>query len=493
MKLHTVDLAIIVLYIFGITLMGAWIGAKQKDIKGYFVGDRNVHWFLVLISIVATETSAITFLSVPGRSFDLKGGNFTFLQIALGYIIGRLLISWLLLPAYFRGECFTAYEVLKQRFDVRVQRAASALFLMTRTFADGLRLFLTAMLVNAATGGDMVLTIVVLGLVTLLYTYIGGMQAVIWTDLIQFFICLGGAFAAGYYLLAAIPGGWDTFVSQGEAAGKFKMFDFDFTLRKDMTFWSALLGGAFITMASHGADQSMVQRYLCARSLKEARRSLVLSSFVVLFQFTLFLAIGVGLFAAYQTGAFAVVAPGTVDQVFGQFIVEKMPVGLVGIVVAAVLAVAMSSMSSSLNSASNAFVNDFYRPMKPNRSDAHYLKVAKLATLFWGALKIASATLAYALLDDTSIIDVALKVAGLTTGVVLGLFILGQMKKPVASGSALVGMASGFAVVLWAWGMTYFKVFTIPWPLFAPIGALSVVLLAYVADLFFDSPKQLAG
>src|SRR5262245_44098693 len=341
-QLATLDLVIVAIYIVGTTILGAWFTRRQKDTRTYFVGDRNVSWWLVLISIVATETSTLTFLSIPGKGFDPNGGNLTFLQLAFGYVIGRVLIAWLLLPQYLRGELFSAYQLLKEQFDVRVQRTASALFLVTRTVADGLRLWLTGLLLQQFTHWDIATAILVLGGVTLVYTYLGGMEAVIWTDLVQFVIYLSGALLAGWFMLRLLPNGWGDFVAVNAAAGKFRLIDLSTSPTEAQTLWAGVIGGAFVTMASHGADQNMVQRYLCARSLRAARTALVLSGVLVAVQFLLFLLIGMGLYALAQTGELALPTGTRNDAVFGVFIVNYLPTGFVGLVVAAVLASAMA-------------------------------------------------------------------------------------------------------------------------------------------------------
>src|SRR5262245_53127741 len=341
-RLAALDLAVVVLYMAGTTLLALWFVRRQRDIRTYFVGDREVAWWLVLVSIVATETSTVTFLSVPGLAYssDPDTGNFTFLQLALGYILGRVLVAWLLLPQYLRGELFSAYQLLRQRFDPSVQRTASGLFLLTRTVADGLRLFLAALFVEQFTGWNMTVSVLVIGGLTIIYTYLGGMQAVIWTDLIQFLLKILGAVVAGLLILAWLPGGTEQFVALGSTAGKFRVFDFSADPTKPYSIWAGVIGGAFFSMASHGADQIMVQRYLCSRSLGQARAALVLSGVVVLVQFTLFLLIGVGLYVLREAGVLTGTEGARNDAVFGLFIVRFLPPGLVGLVVAAVLAAA---------------------------------------------------------------------------------------------------------------------------------------------------------
>src|SRR5262245_21237157 len=220
-----IDIGIVVLYVLGTTLLGAWFARGQRDVRTYFAGDRNVSLPLILASIVATETSTVTFLSVPSVAFNADGGNLTFLQLAFGYVVGRVVIAWLLLPQYLRGELFSAYQLLRERFSPAVQRTASGIFLATRTVADGLRLFLAAMLIQRSTGWSMEASVLVLGTTTIIYTYFGGMQAVIWTDVIQFAVYISGAVLAGYAILNQLPGGWQDFWQVGEQAGKFTFID----------------------------------------------------------------------------------------------------------------------------------------------------------------------------------------------------------------------------------------------------------------------------
>jgi SSS family transporter len=500
--LSHLDLAIVAVYILAMTLFGVWFSKKQKDLRTYFVGDRNVGWFMVLVSIVATETSAVTFLSVPGTAFNPQVGNMTFLQLSFGYIIGRCLVAWLFLPLYMKGELFSAYQVLRERFGPGVQRLASALFLITRTIADGLRLFLTA-LVMQYVGWSIPEAIVATGLITIVYTYLGGMKAVLWTDLIQFAIKIAGAALAIVCVIDILPDGWTTLVNVGEAAGKFQLFDTRLDLTIDNGIWAGVIGGAVFSMASHGADQLMVQRYLCAKSLGQARLALVLSGFTILAQFTLFLLVGIGLYAAMETGVFDVTGlmiegklrPSAKDEVFGHFIVTKMQPGIVGILVAAILAAAMSTLSSSLNSSANALVTDFYKPLRPGLPEKRYVLISRILTAFWGIMQIGVALIAYESGSSRSIVVRVLSVAGMTTGLILGLFILGRFKHPVSSKAAIIGLASGFCAVLGVWlpeqlpkGIAWLPeqvptgVRILAWPWFAPVGAGTTVAVALLVN-----------
>jgi SSS family transporter len=476
-QLSAVDVIIVVAYVLATLLLGVWFTGRQRDLNTYFVGDRDVSWWLVLISIVATETSTVTFLSVPGRAFDPKGGNLMFLQLACGYVIGRVVIAWLLLPQYLGGRLVSAYQLLRQRFNPAVQRTASAIFLLTRVVADGLRLYLAALLLGRFTDWSMPASILVIGAATMLYTYLGGMQAVIWTDLIQFAIYITGALVAACFILASVDGGVSGFLAAGEAHHKFALIDATPDLTNVNSLWAGLIGGAFFTMASHGADQLMVQRYFCARTLGQARAALVSSGFVVLTQFALFLLIGVGLFVLDYQGKLDLPASTPNDAVFGHFIVHFLPTGVVGLLVAAVLAASMASLASSLNSASSAFVADFYRPLRPELSESHYLGVSRGMTLFWGVTRIAVALGAVPLMASRNVIDEVLKIAGVTTGMILGLFLLGSLRRPVGSGPALAGVVAGFATVLAVWLAT-----KVAWPWYPPVGTLVTVGVALLLD-----------
>jgi SSS family transporter len=476
--LHGIDVAIVVAYLLATTLLGVWFTRRQRDLNTYFVGERNVAWPLILVSIVATETSTVTFLSVPGLAFERNGGNLAFLQLAVGFLVGRIIIAWILLPQYLRGQLFSAYQVLRQRFNPAVQRLASGTFLVTRAVADGLRLYLAALLLQQFTGWSAAGSVLVIGGATIVYTYLGGMQAVIWTDLIQFLIYITGALIAAGCIVASVEGGWAGFWAAGSAAGKFQCLVFSTDPTRPYTFWAGLVGGAFLTMASHGADQMMVQRYLCSRSLAGARVALVGSGFVVLAQFLLFLLIGAGLFVLWQQGLLPMGADTRNDAVFGQFIVDDLPRGIVGLLVAAVLAASMGTLASSLSSGASAFVADFYRPLRPGRTEAHYLGVSRFMTSFWGLTRIAVALVGVSLLQDRSVVDAVLAVAGLTTGVILGLFLLGSLRRPVASRAALVGLAVGFTTVLAVCLLT-----RLSWPWYAPVGTLTTVGVALLVNL----------
>ena len=479
--MNPIDLGVIVIYVVGCTALGAWFGSRGQGLKGYFLGESNIPAWAVMISIVATETSTATFLSVPGVAYQ---GDFTFLQLALGYILGRIIVATVLLPSYFRGEIYTAYQVLEQRFGGATRTTASLVFLVTRTLADGLRLFLAAKFLEQITGWPIGGAILAVGLTTIVYTYLGGMKAVIWTDVIQFTIYITGALIALLILVRMLPGGMDELTSRAEAAHKFHMFNFSLSLTQPFTFWAGLLGGMVLNTATHGADQMMVQRYLSARSQAQATAALIASGFVILAQFALFLFIGVSLYVFYQdytptpSSGFSTLGP---DEVFAYFIVHYLPTGILGVVVAAIFSAAMGTLSGSLNASASTTVNDLYRPLVPNADEKHLLRLSKVLTAGWGALQMAVALGATGLQD--SVVTNALKIASFTTGLVLGLFLLGILTRRVGQAAAFVGLVSGLAAV-----STVAYAGLVAWPWYALVGSFTVFAAGNAAALFLPLP-----
>ena len=434
-KLSVPDLVILVGYLTAMVAFGVWMGRRQKTAADFMVGGRDFPWWVILFSIVATETSTVTFLSVPGVAWS---GNLAFLQLPIGYVIGRLIVVGLLLPRYFRGEMFTAYEVLHRRFGGGVKRVASLLFIVTRTLGDGLRLYLSAFVLQKVVGIDINDAVVCLGVATILYTFTGGMRAVLWTDAVQFIVYMLGAGVALWILLGEIDGGWTTVREIAEPLGKLDVFDFSFDLTTTFLFWTGLVGGAVFAVGTHGVDQMLVQRYLCARNQKEASLALGLSGPVVLLQFAFFLVIGTALYAFYwQQGdtefgrqLHAEVAAGDPitngDQVFATFIVDMLPTGVLGIVLGAVFSAAMSTLSSSLNSASTALVNDIYMPAeREDVDDAARLRAAKMFTVVFGIAQIIVGIGGQWV--DRSIVGSVLAIQSFTTGIILGVFLPGDL------------------------------------------------------------------
>src|SRR5687768_10559040 len=536
--MRPLDLVIIFGYLLGITLFGVWFSRKQKTTRDYFLGDRSVPWWAIAASIVATETSTITFISVPGVAFS-RGGNFQFLQLVMGYMLGRIVISLLFIPSYFRGELLTVYELLDRRFGGRIKMLAAALFVVMRNIADGIRLLLTAIVLaavytafqpqaNATT--VTVVSIVLLGAVMIVFTYYGGMEAVSWVEVVQLGIYLAGALAAALVLASAINGGFSGAVELGRLFDKFDVVDsglrqtayalsFPFTdaalrftlpvdLTKVYTLFAGLIGGCFLTMSTHGTDQYLVQRYLCTDRPRRAAAALLSSGAVVFAQFIGFLFIGVLLFAFYgphaspiyndfaaacaqvnpaeaagrclSDPAFARAASATFpfaggDRVFPDFITRHMPTGLSGLVVAAIFAAALSS---SLNSIAATAVNDLYKPFRPKRPDRHYLKVSHWLTLLWGLVQMCVAVVAFGY--PSSALDKALSVASLINGPVLGVFLVGTFLRRVSEPPALVGMLASLVV------MAYVRFYTpLAWTWYVLLGSGVTFFVAWLASYAF--------
>jgi solute:Na+ symporter, SSS family len=473
-----IDLGIVVLYIVGCTALGARLGAGAKGLKGYFLGEKNIPAAAVMISIVATETSTATFLSVPGVACK---GDFTFLQLAIGYVFGRVIVATLLLPAYFRGEIYTAYQVLEDRFGGATRTTASVVFLVTRCLADGLRLFLASKVLQQVSGWPIWASIVVLGLATIVYTYLGGMKAVIWIDVVQFTIYIIGALIALAILVRLLPGGLGGLIAYGQAGHKFRMFNFTPDLTIPYTFWAGLLGGMVLNTATHGADQLMVQRYLSARSQRQAAGALVASGLLIFAQFALFLFIGVALAAFYH--AFPPATALGPDDVFAYFIVHYLPVGVTGLIIAAIFSAAMGTLSGSLNAAASTTVNDLYRPITGQTGEAHLLRVSRGLTAVWGLVLMAMALGATRLQDN--VVNNALAIASFTTGIILGLFLLGILTTRVGQSAALVGLLGGVAAV------SYAKFGTpLAWPWFALVGSATTFLAGLAASYLLPAEAR---
>ena len=497
--MKALDLIIIFGYLIGIVLFGTWFGRKQKTTADYFLGDRSVPWWAVAFSIVATETSTITFISIPGIAFA-RGGNFGFLQLVFGYLLGRIVISILFIPSYFRGELLTVYQLLDRRFGEKIKMVAASLFIVMRNIADGIRLLLTAIVLaavyaafqpNANAEPIIIASIVLIGVAMIIFTYFGGMEAVIWVEVVQLGIYIAGALAAAIVLSSSIEGGLATTNSLASQYAKYSLFDFSLDYTKTFTFWSGLIGGCFLTMSTHGTDQYLVQRYLCTDRARRATVALLTSGAIVLAQFIGFLFIGVLLFAFYHPftdPSYATVAntafPFTGgDRVFPDFITKYMPTGLSGLVVAAIFAAAMSS---SLNSIAATAVNDLYKPFRPNRDDKHYLKVSHVLTLAWGVVQI---EVALAVRNQPgSALSMALSIASLINGPILGVFLVGTFLRRVSQPPALIGMLVSITAMLYVFFAT-----KIAWTWYVFLGSLITFVVAWAASFAFSPAAKAIG
>ncbi len=478
LRLGLPTLVAIVVYLAGINLLGAFIGRGQKDAKDYFLGSRALPWYAVMASIVATETSALTFLSVPG---DAYRSGFTFLQLTFGYLVGRIAVSVLLLPSYFRGEIPTAYALLERRFGVGARRFTSFVFMLTRVMAASVRLAVPAIPIALMTGLPVWVAILLLAGATALYTYMGGLKAVVWIDLIQVVVYLTGAVLSFAILLSLIPGGISGALARNAAAGQpAHLFNFAFDPSQSYTFWAGVIGGAFLAMASHGADQLIVQRLLACRGLRAAQRALIGSGVLIILQFALFLAIGVCLFAFYGRAVDPSVAAAfrTSDEIFPTFIVRELPGWLSAYLVAGIFSAAMCSESSALNSLASALSLDFVSPLmgKEAVEGKRGLALGKVLTLFWTVV-LAGLAVGFSLMPPgLPAVQVALSLASVTGGGLLGAFLLALYVRRARQADALVaiGVSALFMFLLWlgARGYVPFPLGErIAWPWYSMIGA----------------------
>ncbi len=470
MQISLTDFAILVLYLAGITLFGARFRRGQNNLRDYFLGGRTAPWWAIACSIVATETSTLTIIGTPGIAY---GGNLGFLQIVLGYLVARVILCVVLIPQYFQGEFYTAYQLLEKRFGARMRSAAAVVFLVTRAVAEGVRISAIGKVVSVAFGTGDRISILIVALLTMFYTFEGGMRAVIWTDVIQFALYLMGSVAAFFLLLHKIPGGWPEVTQVAAAAGgKLTIFNFAFSLTQSYTFWAGILGGTFLTMASHGTDQTMVQRLLSARNERDSKTALLASGVIVFAQFALFLVLGVMLFVYAQHGALQNPG-GDPDRIFPQFIVHDMPVGLAGLVLASIFAIAMSNASGSLNSLASSSIIDLggLRARQADRGEQQ-LGRSRQMTIIWG---IVLALLG--LIRWGPVLVAGLTIASITYGALLGVFLLGTWNRRANETGALVGFVTGLAFMIGV------KVFTpLAWTWYVLVGTIVTYLIGSLAS-----------
>ena len=500
------DAIVLVLYLAGTTALGLYVGRRQRDAKDYFVADGAIPWWAVMFSIVASETSALTFISTPGLAYGGAPGigDLGFLQIVAGYIIGRFVVAAVLLPRYFQGQLVTAYALLETRFGLATRRFASIIFMVTRGLADSVRVFATAIPVALIIGPSvqnkalvMPMAVLILGFLTVLYTYQGGMKAVVWTELLQASIYISGGLAAVFILGRLVPGGWSTIWDTASAAGKTRVIDTYPGLDRAHTIWAGLLGGAFLAMASHGTDQLIVQRLMTSRSLKHAQRAIIGSGFVVFCQFFLFLAIGLGLWVFYGGRAFT-----PTDTIFPTFILEQMPPGLVGLIVAAIVAATMSTHSGAINSLAGATTHDIYLPLsKRSADDPHTLKMGRLFSLGWGIVLTLGALL-FPQDTKTPVVVVALSIASFTSGGLLGGFFLGIFWRRAIQRDAILGMSIAIltmAFIVFAkpisaaypsLASTLAPFATIAWPWYVLIGTSLTLIVGILSSLTHPMPAR---
>ena len=445
--MRSVDLLVIVAYLAAITWFGARFRGSQKSLKDYFLGGHSAPWWAIGLSIVSAETSTLTVIGTPALSY---GGDFAFLQVVFGYLLARVVISTLFLPHYFRGEMYTAYELMRRRFGERIRKLTAGTFLLLRTLAEGVRVFAISIIVSIVLGTGEVLSIVVIVCLTLFYTFEGGLTAVIWTDVVQMFLYVSGALLSFFVILRQIPGGWPHVFQVADAAHKFRIFDFRFSpdaafFARNYSFWSGIIGGCFLTTASHGTEQLMVQRLLAAKTIGQSRAALFCSWIVIFFQFTLFLTIGVLLFVHHSDTHLP--APDPADRIYPEFIWHSLPPGIAGLVIAAILAAGMSNLSAALNALASTTVMDFYKPLRGRSSDseAHFMNLARWTTVAWGGMIFSVGLVAR---HWGSVLEAGLTIASILYGSLLGVFLLGLLTRSVREPAAMTGMLAGLLLML---------------------------------------------
>jgi len=467
MGLNKLDYAIIALYLAGITLFGLRFRKRHRTLRDYFLAGRDIPWWAISLSIVAAETSTLTIISIPGLAYDT---NLTFLQVILGYVVGRIVISFLLLPHYFRGDLYTAYELIERRFGRALRSLTAGLFLLTRAAAEGVRVYAVSIVVSIALGTGEIASIAIITILTLIYTFEGGLAAVIWTDVVQTAIYVGGTLVGLVTILHLVPGGWSAIHSAATAAGKFQMLDFTPSPWIPYTFWAGIIGGTFFTTASHGTDQLIVQRLLAARGQKQSVTALLSSGVAILFQFALFLTVGVMLWAFYRVPSTTFGRP---DRIYPTFIVTHMPHGISGLLIAAILAAAMSNLSAALNSLSSSAIMDFYAQLRPHADEKTKMFLSRIATVVWALVLFALAITA--LHKGGRVVEVGLQIASVAYGALLGAFLLGVLTRRANQYGAMVGMVCGFGIELYLWRRTH-----VPWTWWVLVGSFVTFTIGWL-------------
>jgi solute:Na+ symporter, SSS family len=477
MGLNHFDFAIIALYLAGITLFGLRFRKKQRSLRDYFLAGRDIPWWAIALSIVAAETSTLTIISIPGLAYD---SNLNFLQVVVGYVVGRVVISLVLLPHYFRGDLYTAYELIERRFGRGLRSFTAGLFLFTRAAAEGVRVYAVSIVVSIALGTGQILSIAIITGLTLIYTFEGGLAAVIWTDVVQTMIYVGGTLVGLVTIAHLVPGGWPAIHAAAANAGKLQIFDFHPNFFVPYTFWAGVIGGTFFTIASHGTDQLIVQRLLAARGQKQSATALIFSGVAVLFQFALFLIVGVMLWAYYRVPS---VLFGRADRIYPAFIVNKMPHGISGLLIAAILAAAMSNLSAALNSLSSSAILDFYARFRPQIEEKTKMRLSRLATLIWAVVLFGLALIA--LRKAGRVVEVGLQIASVAYGALLGAFLLGVLTRRANQMGTATGMVCGLITELYLWLGTQ-----VPWTWWVLIGTSVTFGVGWVASRDASKTKR---
>lgn len=471
------DSAVLILYFSVLIAVGYFTGRGEKTTEGYFLGNRKMPWWAVCCSILGTEMSAATFIGVPSQLFKFDeaanswglGGNFGYLQFALGSIIGRLLIASFLLPAYYHHKVTTVYELLYHRFGRPSQLAGTLFFFASRMLASGVRLFIIAFAISVVSPLSVPAAVALVALAAAAYTILGGIKAVIWTDVIQVCLFIGGAFLSLYFIGVGVPGGWTEILSLGKAADSLKVIDTTFSFKPGFTLWAGLFSGTIGTMAGLGADQDLTQRMLTCKNLRESRMSLVLTGFIGIPVVALFLMVGLGLAVFFQFNPGPQLAAGRAAHFYPWFIVNVLPSGVKGLLLAAMFAAAMSSMDSALNALSTSFITDIYRPyFNAGAEESFYLRVSRISVAVFAVLLVGVALLCS--LSQENVLVLALRLPGYTLGGILGVLLTAVLTRRGSNKGNLTAMLTSVVFTVWlgwtGWvGFGWLIVFGTAWTL----------------------------
>jgi len=478
------DWIVIFAYLGGIIALGMWFGKDQRNARDYFLGSRNLPWWSVGLSIIATETSALTFIGVPALAF---GGDLAFIQIIIGYVIARVILALVMVPHYFKGEIYSPYQLFAQAFGEGARRTAAGFFLIAGTLAAGVRVYVTCIPLQLMMGVDVLPAIILFIVLSLIYTYVGGIKAVVWTEFAQFILFFVGGLFTLFYIPTLIDGGATAALGEAKAAGKLHWFNGQFSLALPFNLWMGLLGATVQVLSSHGADQLIVQRVLTCRNVADGRKALLLSAVLILPLFLMFLFIGALLWVYYQHHPFAIPLPenqagfGKNDYVFPIFMLSAMPPVVKGFMIVAILAAAMSSVSAALSALASVSTMDFVRAMtRGERSDEHYFKLSKYSTLGWA---VALGLVAYASREVTFVLNWAFSLNGLTSGAMIGGLLLAVFWRNGRGNAVIAGMLASLAAMLvvnlkWKADLA--------WPWYSLAGAFVTLSVAWVVN-------QLAG
>ncbi len=517
------DWTVIVVYLLVVVGLGLWFGKDQRTTRDYFLGSRNVPWWGISLSIVAAETSALTIIGVPAMAY---GTDLAFVQMVVGYVVARVIIAIFLVPHYFRGEIYSPYQLFTDRFGRSAGQTAAGLFLVSETLAAGVRVYVASIpvklmlgdkLLGLGTGDPILGAIVVFVGLSLLYTYVGGVKAVIWTDVLQFGLFLVGGAYALVYIPSLIDGGLSQVLSQAAAGAKLHWLNItpaphtstlSFILGAPFNVWMGLLGGTVLGLSTHGAEQLIVQRVLACKSVADGRKAILLSATLILPLFLIFLLVGTMLWVFYQHHPFRIPLPEPKpgsgikanDFIFPIFMITEVPHVLKGFLIVAILSAAMSSVSSALTSLASVSTMDFVKPWSPQKDENSLLRFSKISTVFWAALLT---TTAYLSRQVSFVLNAAFSLRGLTSGALVGGLILTLAWRKGRAVPVVTAMLVALAVMV---GIETFpnlpltKVFwmkhvgtEIFWPWYTLIGAVVTIVAAMVVQRFNNPPASLSS